>query len=198
MKRRPIANPGSIPAVLGMFEAEVRFYQEVAPVLGARVPVCSHAETTATGHVVVLEDLSSWTEGADPVDAAGVLRSMHSTWQGRAYARWPWLRTGDAGTDLVAALFDASWPAVEVRPECTGPVEQLGAQLVGRVREAETASQAAGPKTLVHGDASLGNMRTSACGEIALLDWEDVGWTPAATDLAWLLVSSVEPRGGTR
>jgi aminoglycoside phosphotransferase (APT) family kinase protein len=36
-------------------------------------------------------------------------------------------------------------------------------------------------------------MRTGPAAEIALLDWEDVGIAPGPTDLAWLLVSSVEP-----
>ena len=38
------------------------------------------------------------------------------------------------------------------------------------------------------------NIRTSAGGEIALLDWEDVAAAPGMSDLAWLLVSSVDPR----
>ena len=36
-------------------------------------------------------------------------------------------------------------------------------------------------------------MRTGPGGEVALLDWEDVSAAPGAVDLAWLLVSSVEP-----
>ncbi len=51
----------------------------------------------------------------------------------------------------------------------------------------------AGPLTLVHGDASTLNMRTGPGGQVALLDWEDVSAAPGVLDLAWLLVSSVEP-----
>ncbi len=54
-------------------------------------------------------------------------------------------------------------------------------------------ASAAGPLALTHGDASAQNMRTSLAAEIALLDWEDVGIAPGVSDLAWLLVSSVEP-----
>lgn len=36
-------------------------------------------------------------------------------------------------------------------------------------------------------------MRTSATGQIALLDWEDFGAEPGICDLAWFLVSSVTP-----
>ncbi len=50
-----------------------------------------------------------------------------------------------------------------------------------------------GPVTLCHGDASDQNARTSPDGEIALLDWEDVTVGRPADDLAWYMVSSVEP-----
>jgi aminoglycoside phosphotransferase (APT) family kinase protein len=36
-------------------------------------------------------------------------------------------------------------------------------------------------------------MRTGTEGLVALLDWEDVSAAPGVLDLAWLLVSSVEP-----
>ena len=57
----------------------------------------------------------------------------------------------------------------------------------------ERAAHAAGPHTLTHGDASAPNMRTGPYGEIALLDWEDVGSGPGICDVAWFLMSSVEP-----
>ena len=60
------------------------------------------------------------------------------------------------------------------------------------VRE-ERLAAGAGPETLIHRDASARNMRTSPTGEIALLDWEDVGRGPGVVDLAWLLMSSVDP-----
>lgn len=193
LKRRPVAEPGSIPAVLGMFEAEVRFYQEIAPVLGVRVPVCLRAESSAEGTVLELEDLSHWELGADPVQAAGILRSMHDRWADETYERWPWLRTSLAGVDLVAGLFDRTWPGIAARPDCPASVKELGRHLLGRVQVVERTSAAAGGRgTLVHGDASAQNMRTSRDGEIALLDWEDVGWASGVGDLAWLVVSSVE------
>ena len=60
VKRRTPAVPGSIPDVLGMFTGEVRFYREIAPLPGVRVPACYTAEDTAGGTLLVLEDLSGW------------------------------------------------------------------------------------------------------------------------------------------
>jgi aminoglycoside phosphotransferase (APT) family kinase protein len=65
--------------------------------------------------------------------------------------------------------------------------------MVGKVLEAEADVARAGKSTLVHGDASAPNMRTGPGGVVALLDWEDVSAAPGVLDLAWFLVSSVQP-----
>ena len=74
-------------------------------------------------------------------------------------------------------------------------VASFGARMAepGQVTAAEAAIAAAGPLTLVHGDAQARNMRTSPDGEVALLDWEDVSAAPGVLDLAWLLTASVDP-----
>lgn len=176
-----------------MFRSEVRFYREIAPVIGVRVPECYRSEDTAEGTVLVLEDLSSWQSGADPLAAARLLSLMHRTWAGQAHLRWPWLRPAGAAAELVEELFTQVWPDLAGRDDLPPEVRALGERLVGRVTESERAIGAAGPLTLVHGDASAQNMRTGPGGELVLLDWEDVSAAPGVLDLAWLLVSSAEP-----
>jgi Phosphotransferase enzyme family len=194
VKRRQRPAPGTIPDVLQSFHAEVRFYREIAPVVGVRVPSCLRAEEQDGATTLVLENLSGWQPGADPVHAAQALAGLHQRWQGVATERWPWLRTPTAtGSDLVGMHFDAAVPAVTSRPECTSAVRALGDRLHGRIPECVRVAAMAGPATLVHGDASTRNMRTSPTGEIALLDWEDFGAAPGVSDLAWLLVSSIHP-----
>jgi hypothetical protein len=193
VKRRSLPVPGSIPDALGMFRAEVRFYREIAPVAGVRVPACYQADVTGDGTILVLEDLSEWRPGADPVVAATVLAGMHRRWQGRAALRWPWLRPAAAAADLVEQLFSQTWALLRVREDLPSSVAALGEALTGRVTDAEHAIAAAGPPTLVHGDASTLNMRTSPDGAVALVDWEDVSAVPGVVDLAWMLTSSVDP-----
>ncbi|HUC22205.1 MAG TPA: phosphotransferase [Streptosporangiaceae bacterium] len=176
-----------------MFRCEVRFYQEIAPLVGVRVPACYRAEATDDGTLLELEDLSSWRFGADPASAAEVLARLHERWPNEALSRWPWLRQPGAAVDLVAELYDQTWPLIAGRTELGSRARDVGDRLVGRVAAAESAASAAGPLVLTHGDASAQNMRTSPATEIALLDWEDVGIAPGVSDLAWLLVSSVEP-----
>jgi len=192
IKRRSPAVPGSIAAALGMAQAEVRFYREIAPEVGVRVPACYRAELTDEGSLLELEDLSSWQQGADPAAAATLLRSMHDRWTDRAHVRWPWLRPVGAGDDLVARLYDETWPKLAART-LSAPVRELGERLVGKVKQAEAQVRDAGPLTLVHGDASALNLRTAPDGEIALLDWEDVSAAPGVIDLTWHLISSVPP-----
>jgi thiamine kinase-like enzyme len=192
-KRRGRPAPGSIPDVLDMFRCEVRFYQQIAPVVGVRVPACYRAEATDDGTLLELEDLSSWRPGSDPASAARVLARLHERWPSEALSRWPWLRQPGAAVDLVAALYEQTWPLVAGRAELGARARDLGERLVGNVAAAEGTASAAGPLVLTHGDASAQNMRTSPAAEMALLDWEDVGIAPGEADLAWLLVSSVEP-----
>lgn len=193
VKQRQPARPGSIPDVLEMFVNEVRFYRELAPVVGVRVPACFEATESDGATKLTLENLSHWRPGAEPVDAARALAGLHGRWQGRLGERWPWLRAPTAAADLVGSLFDSQWLTIRDRPDLSSGARELGDRLQSRVPEAEVRSARSGPETLVHGDASLRNMRTGPAGEIALLDWEDVGRGPGVADLAWLLLSSVDP-----
>jgi len=188
VKHRPAPVVGSIPHMLQSFRAEVRFYREIAPVVGIRVPACHGAHEVTDGETrLELEDLSSWAPGAHPESIARVLAMLHQRWHGGARARWPWLRSANAGAELVAKLFDRTWTA---RGDLSPSVRALGDAFVGKVAE---LPEVPGPTTLVHGDASTRNARTNRDGEIVLLDWEDVAAAPGVCDLAWLLVSSVDP-----
>ncbi len=193
VKQRARPSLGSITEALDSFRAEVRFYREIAPVVGVRVPACYRAEDTDAGTVLVLEDLSGWQPGADPLAAVRVLADMHQRWAHVADKRWPWLRPVGAAVDLVEQLYAQVWPDLAGRPDLTPSVRVLAERLVGRVAESERLISTAGPLTLVHGDASMLNMRTGPAGQVALLDWEDVSAAPGVLDVAWLLVSSVEP-----
>ena len=186
VKRRDRPVPGSISDALDSFRAEVRFYREVAPVIGVRVPDCYPAEETGEGTVLVLEDLAEWRSGADPLTAAGVLSGMHRQWEDQAQVRWPWLRPVGAAAELVEDLFARVWPELATRADLTSPVQALARRLLGRVAESERAISDVGPLTLVHGDASLLNMRTGSDGQVVLLDWEDVSAAPGVLDLGWL------------
>lgn len=171
----------------------MRFYNEIAPVVGVRVPACVEATHDEAGTLLRLEDLSSWSAGADPITVADELRQMHGRWEGTALARWSWLRLPGTAADLIGAAYDNAWPRIARRQDLDAPVRRLGQSLVGQVEAAEHAEGTAGPLTLCHGDTSVANLATGPSGEVAFFDWEDVRWAAGVTDLAWLLVSSVAP-----
>lgn len=193
VKERSKPSPGSIPALLGMFEREVRFYREVAAYVGVRVPKCHEATETEDGYRLVLEDLSSWEAGGDPVEVARSLRHLHERWAAIAAERWPWLDREGAAAAEIGALYDRVWPTVSARSDVTPTLRAIGVSYVGRVEALERHEASFGRPTLIHGDASLRNVRTAASHEVAFLDWEDVRTASGAIDLTWLLVSSVSP-----
>lgn len=175
-----------------MFTREVRFYTEVGDDVGVRIPHLVRAEVDGGATLLELEDLSSWREGADPVAAASTLATLHRRWIGRATDTFPWLPRVDV-SDLVEDIFSTRWVSILEREDVTGSIRSLGDNLVGEVAAVGAAAKAAGPQTLIHGDASGRNMRTSDAGEVALLDWEDVGVGPGIGDIAWFLLSTADP-----
>ena len=192
-KERMRPEPGSIPALLGMFERELRFYREVAPKVGVRVPACYQAEETESGYRLVLEDLSTWREGADPVRVAALLADLHRRWERRAKGQWPWLERSAGAAEAIGRLYDDVWASLRERPDITSAVADVGRRYVGRVAQLERDEVAFGRLTIIHGDVSSRNIRSSATGEVALVDWEDVRLATGAIDLTWYLVSSVQP-----
>jgi len=108
-------------------------------------------------------------------------------------SEWPCLRQPGAAADLIGAHYDRLWPLISERRDVNAQVRALGDHLVGRLQAAEHAEGTAGPLTLCHGDTAAGNLATGPLGEVAFLDWEDVRWAAGVTDLAWFLVSSVDP-----
>jgi hypothetical protein len=193
VKVRRRADPGTIPDLLAMFENELRFYRDIAGEVGVRVPECYEATETADGFRLVLEDLSSWQEGGDPVQIARVLAALHRRWEGQAEARWPWLRRGGKAAHVIGELYDRVWVDVTGRFDLSPAVRDLGDRLVGKVAEIEREEAAADRRTLIQGDSSLRNTRTSPDGVVAFVDWEDVRSASGAVDLTWLLASSVPP-----
>jgi hypothetical protein len=193
VKRRTRPEEGSIPALLGMFDRELRFYREIAPEIGVRTPALYDWGRDVDEIRIELEDLSGWDEGGDPVAIASVLEELHRRWSGSADDRWPWLNRAGAAADEIGRLYDRVWTGLRSREDVTPPVRVLGDALHGRVAALERDESARGPRTLIHGDAAVRNTRTSPTAELVLLDWEDVRTAQGEVDLTWLLVSSVEP-----
>jgi Phosphotransferase enzyme family len=200
----PSDDPGSrqLGVGIGAYEAEVRFYQEIAPRSSIDVPQLYWASyEPGTGRVtLVLEDLSrDWQVGdavvGGTVEQAGaaleqIARIHGELWDDPGLRKLDWL----ASPARTEALFDgvpAALPAFRERfadrlePQQFAAVERLAP------KGAEYPARAwTGPMVVAHGDFRLDNVmfRRGADGlQANVIDWQAVRLAPPMVDAAiWL------------
>jgi thiamine kinase-like enzyme len=183
---------------LGIYEREVRFYEEIAPRIGGPLPDCAFAryDSGEGWFTLLLQDATD----ADPGDqiagcsvaqarlAMAALASLHAPLLGdESLAASTWLnRASPIGQALVAQLLPGFLQrygdrvSTEHRALCERFVESLDAWLEDR----------RGPQGLVHGDFRLDNLlfgTSTSPRELTVVDWQTVGWGGAMTDAAYFL-----------
>jgi hypothetical protein len=195
-------------AAWALYEREIRFYQELADVVGITTPRCLHAEIdTGSGmFALVLDDLAPAREtdqlaGLGPDDACTAVLEL----AGLHAARWGdprrlglgWLEDlrehqNSGSAELLPLLFD-------------GFVGRYGDQLEPDHLEIITAfrphlarfiTERPGPSTVIHGDYRTDNMLFDAAGgtiPLAVIDWQTIVTGPALVDVAFLLGASLDP-----
>ena len=194
----------AVASSMGLYEREVRFYNEVAPQVGVTVPRCSFAEIDLESGLfaLVLDDLSPARAGdqligasdEDIAAAVATAARLHATWWDSAdLAAWRWLPSQAA---LITGFVER---APELYPEFAAAWShefsddelKLGEKvtlhlehLVGKVDHP--------PFTLVHGDYRLDNLFFSDDGEVVVIDWQlPFRGFSGAFDFALLLASSL-------
>lgn len=190
---------------LGMYEAEVRFYNELVGQAAMRVPHCYVAEIDRETHdfVIVLEDLGGCSapdqlQGmsiAQASVAAAALADLHGSF---------WQRTDEI--DWVPSVvheriksFSAAWPdlwaSFSARFADWLPDGAIAAG--GQIRDnywSLMSTLGERPWTLLHQDFRCDNMFFAAedgQSDIVVLDWQGIGRGPGAYDLAYLLGGSL-------
>jgi hypothetical protein len=205
----PSTDPRSrgMGAATGVYEAEVRFYRDIAPTSKARVPALyAAALDAATGRfTLLLEDLSSTMDvgdmvGGGTVDQAALAVSelvplQAPIWNAPTVTEPDWL-----GTHRPQMLFDQVQNAVAPFLERFGP--RLGDDHIRLVeRLAPKATAVTGivwqpPLVISHGDYRLDNMmfgRAESASPIALIDWQGARSGPPLLDAAIYLSSCLSP-----
>lgn len=185
----------------GMGKREARFYADVSPACGLRVPRCSYAAADDEWFVLLLEDLGTrgcrfsdgaWGIGEDAAaHALDDLAGFHA-------------RFADAGTRQAVA----PWSATPHRRNTEGTAKLMRLvldQQAGKLSPAYTAIGElyvehhawfddmwhAGPQTLIHGDLHIGNVYLDG-DRVGFLDW---GLSRASTplrDVSYFLTMSVD------
>jgi len=194
---------------LGMFEAEVRFYNEMAPEANVGLPRVFHAEieTGTANFVIVMEDLCDLTmvnqstgmNSEQALAVVKVLASLHAVW---------WNKVRDGNLDWIP---DMTGPRIEFVDAYLTQVfdafkENFADQLpsaalavyekfVGNYQKINQRFASRSPWTLAHQDFRVENVMFGATGSehVVVIDWQGIGRGPGAYDLSYILGGSMEP-----
>ena len=185
---------------LRAYEVEVRFYQEVAARIGARVPTTylAKVEPETGWFTLVMEDIAGAVQGdqiaaCSPDVARAVLGEMaglHAPcWEAPELEALEWLNRSTPESDgFLVAMVSSLLPgfleryADELAPEyqdvCRLFAEHLPTYL--RLR--------GGPRTASHGDFRLDNLLFQPDDpRPVVVDWQTVGWAGASVDVAYFI-----------
>ena len=205
--------PSSFPenraqgVALGMFEAEVRFYNELASQVSVGLPQVMFADIKSgtAEFVVVMQDLSALSMveqsiGMNATQAMAAVRQLarvHAAWWGRADdPQFEWIptmvgpRIEFVDEMLVQILPNFLDGFADVLPDGG---KALYESFVGNYLNVNRVLAERSPWTIVHQDYRVENLMFGAdgTGEVVVLDWQGIGRGPGAYDLAYLLGGSM-------
>jgi aminoglycoside/choline kinase family phosphotransferase len=197
---------------VGCYEREVRFYQDVAPRLGVRVPGCLAADLdNETGEfVLLLEDLTDVGAG-DQLTGATLEQArvavdqmalFHATWWNSPEldrgGRLGWIPTLDSELNLAGCpVIRGCWEPFVARyaDRIGADGVALGAWVQEHCEEIYYRA-AGGPLTVVHNDFRMDNLLFDALdpsrpGGFAVIDWQLVVAGSGVSDLQYFLTASL-------
>jgi hypothetical protein len=195
-------------SAMGVYEAEVRFYQHIAPLIKARVPhMYSGAVDPGTGRfTLVIEDLGptavpgDMIKGSTPEQTALAIDELvplqAPIWDSPAVTGHPWLDV--SRTEMLFAQVPHCVDPFRERfagrlaPEHMALVEELAPQAPSVTRTIWKP-----PFVVGHGDYRLDNMMfgsTAADPPIVVLDWQAARLAPPLLDAAIFLSACLTPQ----
>jgi hypothetical protein len=195
-------------AAWALYEREIRFYTELAGVVGITTPRCLHAGIdSGTGmFALVLSDLAPAREtdqlsglGADDACTAVLeLAGLHAPrWGNPRQLGLGWLqdlreRYSSRNGEVLPPLFDrfADRYGDQLEPEYLRIISAFRPHLARFTAEQPL------PWAVIHGDYRTDNMMFDAAGgtiPLAVIDWQTIVTGPALVDVAFLLGASLDP-----
>jgi hypothetical protein len=197
----------AVVKLVGLGRAETGFYRDAAPALPLVVPQCHSSRGSPGPFPLVLDDLV--TAGAtisalgDELsievveEALAALAHVHGTfWDDRrlASAGWSWCRSYVPAVEAsVGRLLAPALSALGRRRVARRFPDDISAGLARyALRRTPTLRQLdRGPRTLLHHDCHPGNLARFPDGRVVLFDWQLVRAGPWASDVAYLLATSL-------
>lgn len=193
---------------LGMFDAEIRFYSDLATRVSVGIPAVYHAEINSgtADFVIVMEDLSHLTmvdqsggmSVAQAQAAVEVLARIHAVWwdnvKGDEYTWIPDMigpRIEFVDQLLLQILPGFSEGFARYLPASGMEVYE---RFAGNYLNVNKVLAARSPWTLVHQDYRVENLLfgPEGSGEVVVLDWQGIGRGPGVYDLAYALGGSMD------
>jgi hypothetical protein len=191
----------NIAKLTGTYVKEVSWYRELAAASGVPAPRCHQSEIAddEVEFILILSDLAPARQGdqlaglgltglVPCIEAAAKLHAH--LWDDPRLAHIPWLARDNG--DLVRALFPQLYLgfreryAARLAPE----ILEVGEGIVANL-DAYLAREPAA-RTLIHGDLRIDNILFAPDGEACwLVDWQTLGRGSGATDLAYLVGTSI-------
>lgn len=192
--------------IMRAYEVEVRFYIEVAPRVGTRLPRVLFAalDPDEAWFTLLLEDVHNATQG-DEIDgcdatvaaaAIGQMAALHAPcWGDTDLARREWInRATPAGEEFTAAIVAGVLPGFLSRyrdrlaPDHIEVLESFMPHL------SSWMTRERGPRTIVHADFRLDNLLfTPDRPDPVVVDFQTINWGMGAYDLAYFIGGSLEP-----
>lgn len=193
------------------YEREVRFYRELAPRIGIRVPKLLHGEfdPESGDFVLLLEDLAparvgDQLESCTPEQARVAVREaavMHATWWRKPELDGlDWIPFANDPVHLSAEpTYQACWQGfLEFSgARLSDPVKRIGEQLATRINRIQHGFMER-PMTIVHGDYRLDNLFFAAPAQsggggvlFAAVDWQIAFRANGTFDIGYLLASNL-------
>jgi hypothetical protein len=200
-----VATAAAIGPRNGFACREVRFYQELAPLLDIRIPEVAYSaiEPESEIGIVLMEDVEG--EGGRcflpetpyrPDQAAatlGELARLHARfWGNDEMANDPWLQPKYPWISKL--IDDETLDALLVGPRGEGiPAEVRRAARIRGALGALGARHAKKPRCLLHADAHAGNLFQDAAGRSGFVDWQNYEFGHWSMDVAYHIGSVFEP-----
>lgn len=190
-----------VAALTGTYVKEVGWYRELRGQAKVAAPHCYFADIAPddVDFILILSDLAPARQGdqlggrdlaglAPCIDEAARLHAM--LWDSPRLETISWLKRDNA--DIVRALFPQLYTGFRERyaARLSAEVLDLGAGIVAKLDQWLTRKPAG--RTLVHGDLRVDNILFAPDGtKCWLVDWQTLGIGSGATDLAYLVGTSI-------
>ena len=196
-----------LATLMGFYEREVRFYQEIAGKLNLRTPACyfSEMDQASGSYVLLLEDLAPGRCGDQLAScsmeeaklALSEVAKLHAAWWGSSeLENYDWMLglDNDQIRQLLLGMYQNSWPLFvqEFGDEMPPPMIEIGEKF-GEQFEALAAGALERPLTIVHSDFRLDNMFFDVAGgssPFVLIDWQLIQKNVGTLDVAYFLAGN--------